>query len=108
MLSATKTTKANQRWTLKSRATPEIIDEYVSGARFGDNDEYVQAARDAASEYLKRQVRAVNDGRGQECTVSDIDGQHVIYVDGFEAGVTWALRKVRDASKNSARRAGGS
>jgi hypothetical protein len=103
MLSATKSTKANQRWTLKSRATPEVIEEYVSGARFGDNDEYVQAARDAASEYLKRQVRALNAGTGEECTVDDIAGQHVTYVDGFEAGATWALRKVRSASNKQVR-----
>ena len=98
MLSANKATRAKQRWTMKSVATPEVIDEYVSGARFGDNDEYIQAARDSASEYLKRQVRALNDGTGEECTVEDIAGQPVIYVDGFEAGVTWALRKVANKS----------
>ena len=103
MLSATKATRANQRWTMKSRATPEVIDEYVSGARFGDNDEYVQAARDLASEYLKRQVRALNESRDEECTIADIAGQHVIFVDAFEAGATWALRKVRAASSKSPR-----
>ena len=83
---------------MKSAATPEVIDEYVSGAMFGDDDEYVQAARDAASAYLKRQVQALNESKEGQCTVADIAGQHIIYVDGFEAGVTWALRKVAHKS----------
>jgi len=96
MLSRTKDQKTH--WTYNSPVTPEFIDEYVSGWHFGEDDEFLCAARDAMALSGKRQLEALKS------FCQDIDGyimgdqmaELISLGEGFLLGARFALEKVRE------------
>ena len=93
MLSATDLN--NQKWTIKDLATPELINEYVSCCKYGDNSEPTQATRDYIAKFLIEEVEALKQHNSGKycCTMEDIGNKAVYLVAAFEAGARWGLEK---------------
>lgn len=84
------TTELKQNpWTLASRATPDVIDAYVSGfgREFKDAEpEFLDTMRKVIADHLKGEVSAIEKYHNKKLTIRDIADKAIWMKSGFIAG----------------------
>jgi len=71
-----------------------MIDAYFNDFRLNKKGEVACAAQESARAFCKRNAEAIRDHMPEtwaKYKIGDIAGEAIPYVEGFEAGVKWAL-----------------